>query len=89
MAVCVKCNNEFWEHLFLSILFNLSNLVSFRKKIIGDETLTEKLKNKMERIYEDDAVVSISRPKNDETPSANGAIVSIEAIVKGDSVLTV
>lgn len=51
--------------------------------------MTEKLKNKMERIYEDDAVVSISRPKNDETPSANGAIVSIEAIVKGDSVLTV
>ena len=43
----------------------------------------------MERIYEDDAVVSISRPKNDETPSANGAIVSTEATVKGDSVLTV
>ena len=52
----MKYNDLYWKRL-------LSALKWFWRTVIADELLTKKLKHKMEKIYDEDSLVAINKPK--------------------------
>ena len=52
----MKYNDLYWKRL-------LSGLRWFWRTVIADELLTKKLKHKMEKIYDEDSLVAINKPK--------------------------
>ena len=56
LTIHVKYNDLYWKRL-------LSGLRWFWRTVIADELLTKKLKHKMEKIYDEDSLVAINKPK--------------------------
>ena len=56
LTIRVKYNDFYRKRL-------LSGLSWFWRTVIADELLTKKLKHKMEKIYDEDSLVAINKPK--------------------------
>ena len=60
----MKYNDLYWKRL-------LSGLRWLWRTVIADEVLMKKLKHKMEKIYDEDSVVAINKPKTSITVQEN------------------
>ena len=56
LKIRLKYNDLYWKRL-------LSGLGCFWRTLIAGELLAKKLKHKMEKIYDEDSLVAINKPK--------------------------
>ena len=78
----MKYNDLYWKRL-------LSGLRWLWRTVIADEVLMKKLKHKMEKIYDEDSVVAINKPKTSITVQENDLNLTNEIFIDNEMFIVI
>ena len=82
LTIHVKFNDLYWKRLLLGLRW-------FWRTDIADELLTKKLKHKMEKIYDEDSLVAINKPKTSFSLEESDLNLTYEILIDNNEMFIV